>query len=146
MSVELQPGVIPLFAYGTLQPGEALYGLVEEDLLGAPVASVLFGYKCYENKNNSFPYLMKADTNDYTFGTLLPLPYGDSWEYVARMEMSAGYEVQKVTAYVSREDAEAGLIPVIGVAFVLPEKKRSWVGREVADHMWQPNYVENNQK
>lgn len=143
MNVELQPGAIPLFSYGTLQPGMALYGLVEEDLLGTPVPSVLFGYKCFENRENSFPYLMKGDSNDYTFGTLLPLPFGDAWKYVAQMEMGVGYEVEKVTAYVSREDAEAGLIPVVSVAFVLPERRKYMVGKEVADHLWVPDWEEN---
>lgn len=134
---EEEPGRIPLFVYGTLQPHEALFSLVEDDLIDTPKAAVVFGYKLYQNKTNSYPYLVEAGDTDYAFGTLLTIPYGQAWDRVARMEVGAGYLVEMLSVYINRADHEAGLVEVRSVGFILPKQNHWMLGEEVADHLWQ---------
>ena len=93
--IRLAPTEVALFAYGTLRPGEALSRLVDtvEYCPGK-----VYGYGLYAVPQASYPH-MAYDKHNVTVGDLLWVMPNSALMETVRMEMRAGYRVERVNVY-----------------------------------------------
>jgi len=103
------PFPVPLFAYGTLRPGEALEGIVRP--LSHEEGKV-YGFALRAYSQGAYPWMVRAK-DGCVIGDLLWLDPDLRLLETVRMEMRAGYEVQVVNVY-----TDSMTEPVPALAFV----------------------------
>jgi len=91
--------IIPVFVYGTLQPGEPLYSLIEPAVLYPPCEGAQTHGQLFHVSNSLRPAFPVADfeREGFIVGTLLLVrANARQWESTWRMEEDAGYERRMV--------------------------------------------------
>lgn len=108
---------LPVFFYGTLQPGGRLYPLVEKSVLSV-VPAVAFGHSLYANPFETYPYMVAGKGQVY--GHLLVVKRGPDLKFIMQMEADAGYVLTVITVSV---EAGNSLRELKALAFIWPGDK-----------------------
>lgn len=89
---------IPVFAYGTLRPGQYNAVMVRGTECGVePLDATVDGFALYANQSASYPYLVRED-GATAKGTLYLMKANPKFGRIHQMELGAGYNHEFITA------------------------------------------------
>lgn len=98
--LEVDIDYAPLFAYGTLRPGEALSNIINVE---ATAEATVHGAALYTWPYGQFPYMVVGDAarGFSVHGDLLWVRRDEALTRTVAMELNAGYELSVVNVYTS---------------------------------------------
>jgi gamma-glutamylcyclotransferase (GGCT)/AIG2-like uncharacterized protein YtfP len=131
---------VPVFVYGSLQPGLHNYSMAEKCLVGEPIKARITGFRLYSNLGGSYPYLARGGSGTVT-GTLLELEEGKALQRIAGMEIGAGYDAsyEAIEVWLDSRWQES-----YAYVFVHREEWASHRGELVESGDWKAWYEEKN--
>lgn len=103
------PTLVPVFAYGTLRPGEALHGFV--DVMRSEPATA-YGYSLWAAPGGHYPWMTRGHGGQVS-GDLIWCDANMALVEIARMEMRSGYDAALINVYTDTISE-----PVPALAFV----------------------------
>lgn len=132
--------VAPVFAYGTLRPGEGLDYLLAGDTLRVEPAT-LSGHRMYASDVYGYPRVVRTDSDETVTGEVLWVRVGDMLRWTLEMEERSGYDIVIVNAHTANE---AELLPVILCMTGEPAPGGHWVhvpSGDWKDRPWKATYT-----